>query len=86
MQRFPALTNNLKLVFPVSGSNAGKIVRAIVPKKLNESNGERETMKKIEESVEPLVAFSRPPPFPPFVGPLVMYSLLQSWSSRDEDG
>ncbi|CDY63420.1 hypothetical protein HID58_041537 [Brassica napus] len=86
MRRFPALINNLKPIFPASGSN-GKVVRTIVPKKPgNESNGERETMKKIEESVEPLVAFSRPPPFAPFIGPLVMYSLLQAWSSRDEDG
>ncbi|CAG7887405.1 unnamed protein product [Brassica rapa] len=89
MRRFPALINNLKPIFPASGSNGNscKVVRTIVPKKPgNENNGERETMKKIEESVEPLVAFSRPPPFPPFIGPLVMYSLLQSWSSRDEDG
>ncbi|KAG2240308.1 hypothetical protein Bca4012_023302 [Brassica carinata] len=86
MPRFPALMHKLKPIFSASGSN-GKMVSAIVPKKMeNENNGERETMKKIEESVEPLVAFSRPPPFPPFVGPLVMYSLLQSWSSRDEDG
>lgn len=62
-------------------------MRTSVPKKLgNENNMEIETMKKIEETVEPMVAFSRPPPFSPFVGPLVMYSLLQSWSSRDEDG
>ncbi|CAN6921780.1 unnamed protein product [Brassica oleracea] len=89
MRRFPALINNLKPIFPASGSNGNscKVVRTIVPKKPgNENNGARETMKKIKESVEPLVAFSRPPPFAPFIGPLVMYSLLQAWSSRDEDG
>ncbi|KAL1219637.1 hypothetical protein V5N11_007228 [Cardamine amara subsp. amara] len=86
MQRFPALIEKLKPIFPVSGPN-GKVVRTIVPKKLgNENHSERETIKKIEETVEPLVAFSRPPPFSPFIGPLLMYSLFQSWSSRDEDG
>ncbi|ESQ55003.1 hypothetical protein EUTSA_v10026690mg [Eutrema salsugineum] len=86
MRRFLALIDKLKPIFPVSGSN-GKVVRTIVPKKLvNENNSERETMKKIEETVEPMIAFSRPPPFSPFVGPVLIYSLLQSWSSRDEDG
>ncbi|VVB11936.1 unnamed protein product [Arabis nemorensis] len=81
------LINKLKPIFPVSGSNAGKVVRTIVPKKLgNENNSETATIKKIEERVEPMVAFSRPPPFSPFVGPLVMYSLLQTWSSREQDG
>ncbi|CAA7037448.1 unnamed protein product [Microthlaspi erraticum] len=86
MRRFLALTEKLKPIFQVSGSK-GKLVRTIVPKKrVNEINSEGETLKKIEETAEPMVAFSRPPPFSPFVGPLVMYSLLQSWSSRDEDG
>lgn len=62
-------------------------MRTIIPKKLgNMNNSERETVKKIEETVEPMVAFSRPPPFTPFVGPLLVYSLLQSWSGGDEDG
>ncbi|AEE84766.1 hypothetical protein AtNW77_Chr4g0300341 [Arabidopsis thaliana] len=87
MRRFPALIEKLKPIFTVSGSN-GKVVRTIVPKKpVNENISESETMKKMEETVEPMVALSRPPPFSPFVGPVLMYSLLQSWtSSRDEDG
>uniref|UniRef100_A0A1J3CYX2 Uncharacterized protein n=1 Tax=Noccaea caerulescens TaxID=107243 RepID=A0A1J3CYX2_NOCCA len=86
MRRVLSLTEKLKPIFPVSGSN-GKLVRTMVPKKRgNEIYSDGETMKKIEETVEPMVAFSRPPPFSPFVGPLVMYSLLQSWSTRDEDG
>ncbi|CAH2078175.1 unnamed protein product [Thlaspi arvense] len=85
MRRFPALVDKLKPIFPVSGSN-GKVVRTIVPKKHgNENISEREALKKMEETVEPMVAFSRPPPFSPFVGPLVMYSLLQTWSNREED-
>lgn len=61
-------------------------MRTIIPKKLeNVNNSERETMKKTKETVEPIVAFSKPPPFTPFVGPLLVYSLLQSWFSGDED-
>nr|GMC98071.1 uncharacterized protein LOC105158209 [Ipomoea batatas] len=36
-----------------------------------------------KENHDPVVAFSRPPPLPPFIGPLVALSLLQSWSKRD---
>ncbi|KAJ0247214.1 Uncharacterized protein HA466_0166490 [Hirschfeldia incana] len=86
MRRFPALIDKLKPIFTVSRSH-GKVERTIIPKKLGSVNDtERETVKKIEETVEPMVAFSRPPPFTPFVGPLLVYSLLQSWSSGDEDG
>ncbi|KAF8095937.1 hypothetical protein N665_0320s0064 [Sinapis alba] len=82
MRRFPALIDKLKPIFPVSRSH-GKVMRTIVPKKLgNVNNTERETIKK---TVEPMVAFSRPPPFTPFVGPLLVYSLLQSCSRGDED-
>ncbi|KAG2318547.1 hypothetical protein Bca4012_055243 [Brassica carinata] len=85
MRRFPAFIGKLKQIFTVCGSN-DKVVRTITPKKLgNMNNSQRETMKKTEETVEPMVAFSRPPPFTPFVGPLLVYSLFQSWSSRDED-
>ncbi|EOA17749.1 hypothetical protein CARUB_v10006137mg [Capsella rubella] len=86
MRRVPTLVDKLKPIFPVSGSK-GKVVRTVVPKKpVNGNNSESETMKKMEETVEPMVAFSRPPPYSPIVGPLLMYSLLQSWSSHDEDG
>ncbi|CAM0903234.1 unnamed protein product [Alopecurus aequalis] len=37
-----------------------------------------------KENVEPLVAYSRPPPLPPVLGPLVALSLFQT-SSSDED-
>ncbi|WZZ46880.1 hypothetical protein YC2023_043139 [Brassica napus] len=85
MRPFPAPIDKLKPIFSVSRSH-GKVVRTIIPKKLeNVNNSERETMKKTEETVDPVVAFSKPPPFTPFVGPLLVYSLLQSWFSGDED-
>ncbi|KAG5389669.1 hypothetical protein IGI04_031210, partial [Brassica rapa subsp. trilocularis] len=86
MRPFPAPIDKLKPIYSVSRSH-GKVVRTIIPKKLeNVNNSERETMKKTEETVDPVVAFSKPPPFTPFVGPLLVYSLLQSWFSGDEDG
>ncbi|OWM85294.1 hypothetical protein CDL15_Pgr028081 [Punica granatum] len=35
------------------------------------------------EKSDPIVAFSKPPPLPPFLGPLVVLSLLETFSSRD---
>ncbi|KAK3429234.1 hypothetical protein EUGRSUZ_E00650 [Eucalyptus grandis] len=35
------------------------------------------------EKTEPIVAFSRPPPMPPVLGPLVLLSLFETWNSRD---
>lgn len=37
-----------------------------------------------DENVEPLVAFSRPPPLPPVIGPLFVLSFFEM-SSGDED-
>lgn len=39
----------------------------------------------VKEKVDPIVAFSKPPPVPPVIGPLVVLSLLDSYFSRDSD-
>lgn len=58
-------------------------VGIMTPKKqANDDAGEAQIKA---EKIEPLVAFSRPPPVPPFLGPLVALSLLESWSSRDSN-
>ncbi|KAM3263281.1 hypothetical protein P3L10_000275 [Capsicum annuum] len=73
----PAITKFIRTTFP-SGS---RIVGTMTPKKqANDDAGEAQI--KVENA-EPLVAFSRPPPIPPFLGPLVALSLLESWSKRD---
>ncbi|KAK4338455.1 hypothetical protein RND71_042942 [Anisodus tanguticus] len=60
-----------------------RFVGTMTPKKqANDDAGEAQ-MKA--ENIEPLVAFSRPPPMPPFLGPLVALSLLGSWSKRDSN-
>ncbi|XP_038687305.1 uncharacterized protein LOC119986707 isoform X2 [Tripterygium wilfordii] len=38
-----------------------------------------------KEKIGPIVAYSRPPPLPPVVGPLLALSLFEMWSSRDDD-
>ncbi|KAL3738183.1 hypothetical protein ACJRO7_019677 [Eucalyptus globulus] len=35
------------------------------------------------EKTEPIVAFSRLPPMPPVLGPLVLLSLFETWNSHD---
>lgn len=36
-----------------------------------------------KEKIDPVVTFSRPPPLPPVLGPLVALSLLQTWLNGD---
>jgi hypothetical protein len=35
--------------------------------------------------MDPIVAFSKPPPLPPVFGPLIALSLFEMWSSHDGD-
>ena len=49
----------------------------------NEKTSSESVVTK-DENVEPLVAFSRPPPLPPVLGPLVVLSFFEM-SSGDED-
>ncbi|XP_059276255.1 uncharacterized protein LOC132030577 [Lycium ferocissimum] len=75
----PAITK-FRTMFPYGG----RMVGTMTPKKLaNDDAGEARI--NAEENIGPLVAFSRPPPIPPFLGPLVALSLLQSWSKRDSN-
>lgn len=38
-----------------------------------------------EKAEDPIVVFSRPPPLPPVLGPLIALSLLETWLSRDSN-
>ncbi|KAK7860756.1 hypothetical protein CFP56_033175 [Quercus suber] len=59
-------------------------VATSTPKKRgNNNSGEEGPVTK--EKNDPIVAFSRPPPLPPVLGPLVALSLLETWSSRDSN-
>ncbi|RDX73572.1 hypothetical protein CR513_46798, partial [Mucuna pruriens] len=53
-----------------------------------ENNEAGETGLATKEMIDTIVAFSRSPPLPPVIGPLVVLSLLETWWDRgtDEDG
>ncbi|KAF8027655.1 hypothetical protein BT93_E0535 [Corymbia citriodora subsp. variegata] len=55
------------------------ILTSSTPLKQGKSNS---GMPDSGEKTEPIVAFSRPPPLPPVLGPLVLLSLFE-WNSRD---
>ncbi|KAF7828237.1 uncharacterized protein G2W53_019401 [Senna tora] len=64
-----------------SSSSWGMMGATSIPKK--QANNEGEIIRK--ENIDPIVAFSRPPPFPPIVGPLVALTLLETWFENDAD-
>ncbi|KAL8503425.1 hypothetical protein ACS0TY_022245 [Phlomoides rotata] len=67
---------------PVSSSK-GRYVGTMIPRKqTNEDAGEARIQK---ERAEPIVAFSKPPPFPPVLGPLVALSILELWNKRENN-
>lgn len=75
------LRGNSKLnrIYPVRAS----WVATVTPKKVNDDGFEKkEEMKK--EEVDPIVTFSKPPPMPPVLGPLVLFSLWETWSTPDD--
>lgn len=55
------------------------------PKKLGSGGDSTEGQPITKEKTETAVAFSRPPPLPPFLGPLVALSLIETWLNRDRD-
>ncbi|XP_047062822.1 uncharacterized protein LOC124670355 [Lolium rigidum] len=67
---------------PVNG--LARLMTITTPQKHEkEINSTKSALAK-DENAEPLVAFSRPPPMPPVLGPLIALSLFQT-SSSDED-
>ncbi|GKA90209.1 hypothetical protein Tco_0812079 [Tanacetum coccineum] len=71
--------NNLKNIYPVKTS----WVATLTPKKVKEDGFEKNAQMKKEE-VDPIVTFSKPPPVPPVLGPLVLFSLWEAWSAHDD--
>ncbi|CAM8901097.1 unnamed protein product [Rhodiola kirilowii] len=74
---FPA-KNILKHFHHPSGGGCG-ILATSTPMK--HKPGEEKA--GMTERADPIVAFSRPPPLPPVLGPLVALSLFEGWTSRD---
>ncbi|KAH6777544.1 hypothetical protein C2S52_006991 [Perilla frutescens var. hirtella] len=65
-------------------SSKGRWVGTMSPRKQTNEDGGGACIEK--EKVEPIVTFSRPPPLPPVLGPLVAISMLESWNTKDNNG
>ncbi|KAI4326911.1 hypothetical protein L6164_019430 [Bauhinia variegata] len=59
-------------------------VATSAPKKQEDNKSDKGGLVT-KEKMDPIVTFTRPPPLPPLLGPLVAISLLETWSSRDTD-
>ncbi|KAL3818031.1 hypothetical protein ACJIZ3_003936 [Penstemon smallii] len=62
-------------------SSKGRWVGTMTPRKQTNDNANEAHIEK--DKAQPIAAFSRPPPFHPFLGPLVALSMLESWTKRD---
>uniref|UniRef100_A0A7N0UR32 Uncharacterized protein n=1 Tax=Kalanchoe fedtschenkoi TaxID=63787 RepID=A0A7N0UR32_KALFE len=80
---FPS-KNVLKQFYHPSWRGGCGIVATSSPKK-QESHTTGEEKAGMTERPDPIVAFCRPPPLPPVFGPLVALSLLEAWTSRDNN-
>ncbi|CAN6249840.1 unnamed protein product [Urochloa humidicola] len=74
--------NATRHVKPVNG--LAMTMTVTTPQKHGKENIFSESVITKDENVEPLVAFSRPPPLPPVLGPLFVLSFFEM-SSGDED-
>ncbi|KAI3828809.1 hypothetical protein L1987_02919 [Smallanthus sonchifolius] len=72
--------NKFSSVYPVKTS----WVATLTPKKVKDDGFEKKEEMKNEE-VDPIVTFSKLPPVPPVLGPIVLLSLWETWSTPDEN-
>ncbi|KAK1326637.1 hypothetical protein QJS10_CPA01g02377 [Acorus calamus] len=75
--------NILKQMYPAEG--ATRMTAILTPRKHDDGEFKDEHVLLMNGKVEPIVAFSRPPPLPPFIGPLVALSLLEMGLSGDDE-
>ncbi|XP_054825395.1 uncharacterized protein LOC129322952 [Prosopis cineraria] len=69
----------------VKGSGScGMMATSPHKKKANNEFSEEKPITK--EDIDPVVTVSRPPPFPPVLGPLVALTLLETGFNGDADG
>lgn len=75
-----------KQVYPFQGTWGG-IVPSLEPKRPTNEESSKGRIRTIadEKAAESIVAFSRPPPLPPFLGPLIILSLWDPWSRNDNN-
>ncbi|GMI95539.1 hypothetical protein like AT4G23493 [Hibiscus trionum] len=65
---------------------SGRSVATSTPRESDGNGTKKEKGGSIsKDQNEPMVALSKPPPHPHFLGPLLAFSLLETWSHRDAD-
>ncbi|GJN26659.1 hypothetical protein PR202_gb14608 [Eleusine coracana subsp. coracana] len=67
---------------PIKPVNAQARMMTVTPQRHEKENSSSESAITKDENVEPLVAFGRPPPLPPVLGPLVAFSFFQMGLSK----
>ncbi|GMI88496.1 hypothetical protein like AT4G23493 [Hibiscus trionum] len=73
-----------KKICPTAGSWG--TVATSTPRESDDNGSNKEKGGSIsKDQNEPMVALSKPPPHPHFLGPLLAFSLLETWSRRDAD-
>ncbi|PON35886.1 hypothetical protein PanWU01x14_332830 [Parasponia andersonii] len=72
--------NKLKQMYPLKDS-WGTLATTTTKKPGKDVSSEGGTVK--EKGDNPIVVFSKPPPVPPVLGPLIALSLLETWLNRD---
>ncbi|KAJ7944956.1 hypothetical protein O6P43_034270 [Quillaja saponaria] len=77
-----SVKNKFKQICPVKGSWG--IMATSTPKKPENSNSGEGGLITTDKT-NPIVTFSRPPPLPLVLGPLAVFSLLETSSSNDGD-
>ncbi|XP_062074408.1 uncharacterized protein LOC133778478 [Humulus lupulus] len=77
---FSPAKNKIKQLYHLKDS-WGTLATTTAKKPGKDVASEEGTVK--EKSDHPIAVFSRPPPLPPVLGPLIVLSLMESWSSRD---
>uniref|UniRef100_A0A0D3FZA2 Uncharacterized protein n=1 Tax=Oryza barthii TaxID=65489 RepID=A0A0D3FZA2_9ORYZ len=75
--------NATRQIKPVNG--LPRLMTITTPQKHGKENNSNDSVLTKDENIEPLVAFSRPPPLPPVLGPLIMLSLFNISSGGDEN-
>ncbi|KAI8546296.1 hypothetical protein RHMOL_Rhmol07G0106100 [Rhododendron molle] len=79
---FLSARNIFKQICPAKG--AWGTLATSTPKKQTSNDIGAEGKRITNDRVDPIVAFSKPPPLLPVLGPFVALSVVESWYSDDD--
>ncbi|KAG5539624.1 hypothetical protein RHGRI_019982 [Rhododendron griersonianum] len=79
---FLSARNIFKQICPAKGA-WGTVATSTPKKQTSNDIGAAEGKRITNDRVDPIVAFSKPPPLLPVLGPFVALSVVESWYSDD---